>query len=317
MSLGRNTREWPSAFCGTALRTCRHGTARPWCRFTGLRGRDRLSPEAVRTLDFMTTFDEMLAEWPLAQRSVQIGVGGAARCFVGVPSDVGQGRVPLTAMPAAPTGMCFLAGGEQSELVAAFVSSPYASTVELLRIGTSSYGRGRGGLDYRACVHALTGAHLPSLRRLDLGIWDLFSNSHASYGTVGDVTRLLQGLPHLHALGLFGLFTLSQPLVLPQLRELSLNIDDPVTGHDLGPPAAETVALLLSADMPQVREIDILMEWPPPQGTTPWRLPRAFLQGASVPRLEHLTLPAQMLADGEAEVLLSSPLAGRVRIDVE
>lgn len=287
-----------------------------WCRTRRACASDRPSA-AVHTLASMTTFDELLARWPPAERCVQVGVDGAVRCFVGVPADRRQGRVPLTEMPRALTGMCFLAGGGQAELVTAFAASSHTSTVELLEIGSSSYGLGRGGLDYRACVDALTGAHLPSLRRLHLGIFELFSNSHAAYGTVGDLTPLLQGLPHLHDLGLYGLFALSQPPALPQLRTLSIDVDDPVTGHDLGPPDAATVALLLSADMPQVREIDILMEWPPPRGTTPWRLPRTFLGGHTVPRLERLTLPAQMLAEGEEVALSSSPLARRVRIDVD
>lgn len=265
----------------------------------------------------VTTFEELLAEWPPRELSVQTGAGGGIHCFVGVPADMGQGRVPFTTMPATPTGFSFLAGGGQAQLVAAFMASPYASSVESLEIGSSSYGLGRGGLDYGGCVRALSGADLPSLRQLHLGIFELFSNSHGAYGSIGDITSTLQGLPQLTQLGLHGLFTLTRPPALPHLRMLTLDIDDPVTGHDLGPPDARTVALLLSGTMPEVREIHILMSWPPPPGTAPWRLPPTFLRGENVPRLEHLSLPAQMLPDGETEALMSSPLARRARIDVE
>ncbi len=95
-----------------------------------------------------------------------------------------------------------------------------------------------------------------------------------------------------------------------------MEIDDPMTSLNDGPPDITTITALLSGNMPQPREASVDMSADLPRGVPRWRLPKVLLAGENVRHLDALELPGHVLADGEADRLLSSPLARRATITI-
>jgi hypothetical protein len=256
------------------------------------------------------TFDEMVSRIPPDQRSV-----GDGHCYFGAPADRMRGLTALDAMPPRPVEVSFLGGGEQADLVRAFTESPYAAMVESINLGNSSYYLGRQ-LDYTAGVAALLDAHLPRVRRLALGVWDLFCNAHSIYGRLGDISRAPSAAPSLEVLELNGHFTLTGPLDLPTVRTLSVNLGDYVIGPDMPPLHQETVTHLLSSRMPAVEEIWLLLQ-NFAGGPYRYRLPAGFLDGAVAPSLACFEVDAAALDDGEADRIRTSRMARTTaRVDI-
>ena len=200
--------------------------------------------------------------------------------FFGVPQDDSLGWTTLDQIPADLKGVHFYLGRECVELVGAFARSDAPRTVQRLSLGNSSFAIGRG-LDYAAAVRRLGAAHYPELRSLDLGVWELFSNTHCLFGRLGDVTGVLRNSPRLERLGLFGSFELTGPLRLESLRDLSLRLEDPTTGANGGFPGHATLAHLLESDLPRLEQAFLDLECEDDESAT--ASPRASWPGRGCP----------------------------------
>ena len=206
----------------------------------------------------MDAFELAMSGVPSEQKCIQ-RVGRfnnfpADDCFFGVPSDRLYGREPLGTLPESATRFHFYLGSDALSLIDAFTKSKYAATASHLSVGDSCYGYG-SGRDYSAVVESLSSGFFPALRSLELGVWELFSNSHCLFGRLGDVTLLFDRMPALEELGVYGCFELASPVALPTLRRLQVELGDPVTGVHGGALAQATFANLLCSSMPNLADV--------------------------------------------------------------
>ncbi|MBC8404850.1 MAG: hypothetical protein H8E15_06470 [Planctomycetes bacterium] len=228
-------------------------------------------------------------------------------CFFGVPQDESYGWTVLEAVPDEVRGFYFYLGGEAEQLLTDFSTSPYPAELEVLAIGNSSFSIGKS-LDYRGLIQGIGDAEFPNLRQLELGVWELFSNSHCMYGKLGDVTRILRNSPKVEVLGLYGSFGIAEALSFACLKNLTILLEDNTTGVNGGFIEQPTLSNLLDSEFPHLEEayIDLICE----DDDYGYKFSEAFLNGANLPKLKRLEI-AGGFADQEKERLLASPLGKR------
>lgn len=116
-------------------------------------------------------------------------------------------------------------GSESADLIQGFVNTDYAKTLESLVIGNSSDKQGEGR-NYEKVAEILSDSYFPNLKVFHFGEWELLCNSYAMLGKLGDITDIFKNMPNLEVLKLFGSFTLRNPVDIPKLEELLIQIDD-------------------------------------------------------------------------------------------
>lgn len=205
-------------------------------------------------------FDRALRDYGFSRCSMS----GNALC-IGLKPHPEYNRVALDAVPEAPTWVCFLEAPEQADLIAAFVTSPQARTVERLMIGTShDYDAARSGYDMAKAIAALKDARLPSLKRLVLGEMELLFNGHALYGSIGDITHIFEAAPNLEELELCGCFSLKGPVRHEWLRMLSISVFSEI-GIGGGSLSQETVSHIVLSDFPRLTTCSFHLDETPPE----------------------------------------------------
>ncbi len=163
-----------------------------------------------------------------------------------------------------------LMGRHGANFIRALAASPAAAQVETLSIGWSHdlYGGQEGVQDYSDIVACLAQHQWPSLRTLSLGGFELLYNGHAAYGRIGNITKLLTGMPGLEELDLAGNFVLDQPLQHAKLKVLDVILDDPVTGMNGGAPSQASIEAVLASDLPALGNLGLDLECTPDDDTT-------------------------------------------------
>lgn len=234
-------------------------------------------------------------------------------CWFGVPANASYHFSTLEGVSTNSSGFYFLLGQGSSGLVEAFCSSGKCGVVKRLVIGASSYYNGEG-LDYRAVVETLSLHSFPQLYQLELGAWVLFSNSHAMYGKLGNLSGLLGRCPSLQVLELNGHFDLTEKLNHKTLKALRIQIDDPVTAVNGGEISQSSLTNLLSGEMPNLEELDIDLSIFAPSIT--YSLPKSLFEGERLQSLRSLKLRGNFDPMLQAYID-SSPLARRVSISFE
>ena len=211
----------------------------------------------------MNKFAQEIAKIPSDKKSFKVydkpGHDSLHICYFGVPSYEEFDRYKLEFIPSTVNYFCFYLGGEQEKLIQAFIESDYAEKIEYLAIGNSSYSYGNS-MNYSQLVSLLSQADFPKLKSLSLGVWALFSNSHCSYGYLGDVTMLLEKLTHIEKLGLYGNFELSSTLNFNNLKDLTVLVADFMAGTCRTPISNLTLSNLLNSQFPLLEEADIDLE---------------------------------------------------------
>lgn len=254
-------------------------------------------------------FEKTVFELPKNQRCIQRDPGtwnlNLKHCYFGVPSEPFFGWVELTRLPDEITGFHFYLGASQINLMGAFVESIYPKSIERLSVGNSSYDLGEG-YDYSKLVDILSKAYFPKLKSLHLGVWELFCNAHCAYGKLGNISKLLSGMPNLDELCLYGNFELTESIELERLEYLEVQLDDSITGINGGRISNKTLNYLLSSEFPSLTEqfIDLDID----DNTYEYRLPDTFLKGENVPKLSKIEIVGKFV-EGEKERILNSPLA--------
>ena len=249
------------------------------------------------------------SEIPLEKRCYQSHFGKfrswpVGDCFFGVPADKLYGRKPLTKIPRNSTGFHFYMGSDQQSIFDSYVGSTYAQVTTSLHIGNSCYALGVGR-DYTQLTEALLQCSFPKLRSLELGVWQLFSNSHCAYGNVGGIDGLGAAMPELRELFIYGKCQLQKPLSIPRLEILHVVVDDPVTGMNGGAPDVKTVSNILSSSLPNLRELYIDLE--SDDENLRYVIPESLLGDNLFPRMTKIELVGNFRV-GEKERLLKSPL---------
>ncbi len=228
-------------------------------------------------------------------------------CFFGVPQEDFFGWTLLDRVPKNLKGAHFYLGGECAELISSFANSEHSQSIERLAIGNSSFAVG-SGLDYTSLIKEINGIRFPCLKVLELGVWELFSNSHCMYGTLGEITQVLTNIPQIENIGLYGYFELNEAVNLETLKSLTVRLDDYTTGANGGFINHSTLKNLLESDCPNLEKMFIDLECEDNQYG--YYFPEKFLKGENMPKLKKLEITGGFLS-GEKERLLKSPIGTR------
>jgi len=269
----------------------------------------------------MTSFEEIIKKLPENERCFQGNSGKhvnwqLGECFFGIPPYELYGREPLNSIPKSAVGFHFYLGADSAKILSAFCSSVYSNNVECLAVGDSSYasqnGRNYYQRDYEQVIKVLEDKYFPKLRFLSLGIWQLFSNSHSLYGVLGDITQLLKNNSHIEELTLGGNFTLAERVEFTNLKELTINLDDPITGINGGYISQDTLENLLSSNFPnlEVAWIDLDCE----DNEYEYVIPDIFLSAKNVPKLKQCEFNGGFKAGSQRKIIMSN-LASQTSID--
>lgn len=262
----------------------------------------------------MGNFEKEISKIAIDKRCIQSDEGKfctsrVGACFFGVPTDELYGRIPLHSIPDNVAAIHFLMGSDQQQLVAAFAHSHYCKTVDTLTIGSSSYSR-EFPLDYSAAIAALRDAVCPQLKRLSVGEWVLFANEHCAYGRLGNITPVLQQLSHIEVLEIWGNFEITEAINFPNLKDLSVILNDSITYINGGLISNATLSILMSCCYPNLEEIFFDLECD--EDDSGYTFSDIFLAGENLPKLRRLEITGGF-ATGEKENLIASPLYKKVK----
>jgi len=254
---------------------------------------------------------------PIEQRCYQSREGQFcawtdADCFFGVPENALFGRRPLQTIPSETTGFHFYLGADQQALIKSFTASDFPAFTTALHIGNSSYALGKG-LDYSGLTELLTKVSFPKLEILELGVWQLFSNSHCAYGQVGVIDALAPKMPKLKQLYIYGKCELCSPFSFPELERLHVIVNDPITGINGGALTPVTVSNIFLSSFPKLRELYLDLEIN--DGDIYYSVPDAIMTDDLLPNLTMFEL-AGTFHVGEKLRLINSPILRNKNIKV-
>ncbi len=233
-------------------------------------------------------------------------------CVFGVPSKPWAGRKRILKIPDEVNEFHFLMGQGGYDLIFEFAHSNYVNKVEVLCIGDSCY-TNNSGVDYRDITGAIEKVTFPKLKSLSLGIWELYSNSHCMYGKIGNVTRLLQNNHMIIELDLGGHFELDDNINLDKLTNLSVQLDDQVTGINGGLISQNTLNHLLGSFYPALEclYLDLRCDDENNKNESGYICPDDFLSGKNFPSLKACYIGGGF-AKGQKYLLLNSVLTSKV-----
>ena len=240
---------------------------------------------------------------------------------------VGRGAprgAPSPRLAALRTGMPrrfrFELGRANVEWIEALIDDGLDVGVEALWVGMNGDADFPGRVGHAEATAALELGRWPALRELDLGEYELLCNACDWHGTLGRLDGLLERLPALRTLRLYGHFTLDGPADLPCLETLEVLVDTQNLALEVSSLDARTVESLLASRAPVLRHASI-EPIGPDEDDPVYRLPEAFLAGRSMPALESLHLCGRFGRGAAAAVARALPdaklagsfLFGRVR----
>jgi len=201
----------------------------------------------------------------------------------------------------------FYLGGNVDELLDAFALE-YHEKVETLIIGDSSYGLGEG-LDYSKIVRKLERYNFPNLKSFQLGTYALFHNADSIYGYVGDVTTLLQKMPKLEYLGIFGEVIITTPLEFKYLEEMDFcrwGTSFFTKGEYI---TQESLNALLCSTYPKLHTLWIDLEFD--ENEKKYEFPKEFLMNDNMPMLKKLEINGSF-KEGVKKSFYQSPIVKKL-----
>ncbi|MFM2479639.1 hypothetical protein [Celerinatantimonas sp. MCCC 1A17872] len=233
-------------------------------------------------------FQQAVLKLPKEQRVFQAQKWGSIEqdsCLFGVPQTELFNWQTLYQIPAHSNSFFFLMGADSVDLIEPFVRSHIPNQVQQLTIGTSTFPLSHS-LDYRKIVSLLSQREWPNLKSLGLGLCMLFHNAGDAVGMLGDITALLKAAPNLEQLWVSGYFELTQPVSLPHLTQLNIEV---ISALGVGPKALtqNSVDQLFNSNFPSLEEAYIDVSFP--DMLSEYKLPEHFTNAEhwrSLSRLE-------------------------------
>lgn len=262
------------------------------------------------------SFQAVVDRLPTELKSLHVGADGTpAACVFGVPQGYtaihpSGHLVALDMVPDGATEFYFYLGGDHLDLFEAYAESGFPRITQVLHVGNSSIKYRDGIWDLDRPVQALSDLDFPNLRSMKLGVFELHVNTDVGlFGSLGDVTAILQNKPALEELGLFGYFELRHAVSFPELKRLEVDPAE-LDGHTRGR-HSPSVAInnLLTSTAPALSHLEISI------GSPDFSFADEFLQGECQPSLKTLVVEFHARPDygassaAEMERLASSPLA--------
>lgn len=260
----------------------------------------------------MKNFDQKILDIPAEQRCYQNVLDGntgdiIARCYFGLtpslyyyeqsataPYLISQHRVPLKVIPKNARQFEFYYGGSQTRLIEYFTNSFYPSITQSLSVGYSSYGYG-GGYDYSAITATLANNHFNALKSLNIGIFKCFHNTPVRLGYLGDITNMLEAMPNLEELHLYGNFKLTRTPTLPKLNTLSIKSATLPTQKQKEL-SQNSLDKLLCCDLMHLESLDIELDstYALSNEQKAYTLPELFLGRSNIPNLALLKIHGKL-----------------------
>ncbi len=211
-----------------------------------------------------------------------------------------------------PSGFQFYLGTSHLNVFTAYVNSSFPSKVRDLFVGSSTecYSPANTStsetLDYSPVSEILSKGFYPDLKVFRFGITELFCNGEGLNGTIGNITELLQKMPNLERLELGGGFTLNNPIHLPKLKEIVINVVDACEIPVSNEPTQETFTNLFKSAFPALNELSIDFNcFGDFERKTNYSFPAEFLDAESMPNLNSIEVSG-LFEKGEVKRLTES-----------
>jgi len=240
----------------------------------------------MNTPDYHKLQEEIL-KMPPEQR-FYTGDGGALRGLFGENACVfGAGTYSnievLQSIPEDTKKLYLYYGSAGRDLLESILQLEIIKNLEWLVIGITRFYSGYH-TDYTQISSLLAGARFPKLKLFEYGVDQLLANEHCLYGNLGNVTQILNNMPNLEKLYLYGNFELAEPINLPHLTDLEVLIDDWVTHINGGKITNNTLQNLLSSKFESLRLLSLYLDFD--DQNYDYSIPELFLTGSNTPALK-------------------------------
>lgn len=229
-------------------------------------------------------------------------------CVWGMP--LRQGGIEIDQIPAQTKGLFFYEGAKIEVHVLRSALQQTAQQLTHLVIGFCHHPKKDTHLRYNEILYVLNDFHFPELQYLELGVDELLANEHCAYGNLGNLTQILENVPKLETLALYGNFELDKPMIHHSLKKLHIIMDDEVTGINGGEINPKTIMHVLSSEMPCLQEIWLNVDFEGGYGTQIYHLPISFLENITsqkMPLLTQLEISG-VFEKGTKEKILAYPI---------
>ena len=224
-------------------------------------------------------------------------------------------RQPLSRIPPEAKRFSFLLDS-QSELLRAYANSSFPERTEAIQVGSSGQWGNSRTLDYSESVALLSNVKFPNLKILDLGVVVTDDNFNYSYGTVGDIGRLINHCPELEELRVWGHWTLEIPLPLSKIKYFEIDVPHSGDYPQVDPVSQNSFSNLLSSEMPRNPTFfAIHLHQPrdfPARDPIWYEVPDSLLNWTPTRPIEIFGLSGGFVSGTKAR-FERSPLAGRIR----
>jgi len=232
--------------------------------------------------------------------------------LLGVRQSEFFGWTKLSKVEQAPIGFKFYLGASHFDVFESYVNSSFPSKAHELFVGNSTYDYSPPNIsfgeihDYSPITEILTKGWYPKLKHLSLGTTELFCNAEGINGSVGNITELLKRMPNLEKLELGGYFAIDEPISLPKLKEIDINVvsccETPVSKE----PTEETFKNLCKSDLPLLEDFCVNLSCDGDfKRQTNYYFPEKFLEGKSTPNLKKIEISG-LFRKGESQRLAKS-----------
>lgn len=263
-------------------------------------------------LELYESIQEIPQEFRCEQSSPGMWKLPKNQILLGVKKCASMGWTEVSKIEVPPEGFQFYLGSNHPNVFRAYVNSSFPKKVTDLFIGNSTEDYSTLGSsfsdqnDYSQITEIISKGSYPELKAFSYETSKLFCNGNGLNGSVGDITELLKKMPNLESLEIGGFFTLSEPIILPKLKVLTV-ITIAIESLPLAKePTETTFKNLFESDFPLLKEIEMDVDGENSfERKTNYSFPTKFLDGLSTPSLESLELRG-LFKKGENQRLRNS-----------
>lgn len=130
--------------------------------------------------------------------------------------------------------------------------------LENLTLGFEHNNSKYGYKDYSKITKLLSTANFPKLKSFEYGVDFLLVNEEQYYPHLGDITKVINNMPSLEKLDIYGSFELNNKVSLKNIKEIY--ITDSYTETINGIISNETLAFLLNSEFNNLEDFQITLE---------------------------------------------------------
>ncbi|MBO0322635.1 hypothetical protein J0X14_10035 [Muricauda sp. CAU 1633] len=263
-------------------------------------------------MDSRQKFENEILKIPENRRGIESDSesGNLTYCVLGVEPWESYSLSKFEKLPKHLDGFKFYLADGCLDLMKLYIDSPYPKLTKRLVIGHSSFNFSWGedfpAYDYSKLLDIVSRGYFPQLTEIVLGVHELFHNSECVYGSLGDIGKLLEKMPNLQSIELYGYFELSKKMTLPKVRNLEFDKDLYDVGSDIDYISLQTFENILTSEMPLLETLRISFQKDDLEDEGPvFEWPMVFLESNNFPKLNFFTVEGKF-KKGEKRKLLES-----------